>query len=90
MNDCILEFPTEFELCKITVDLHQIMQRFGYTVVIACEVVTKEKLDGIEQGREEPNLSLSLDITWKNFEAATVSAQRIEQQVKRFTQSIEN
>ena len=28
--DCMLEFPTEFELCKIAVDLQQIMQRFGW------------------------------------------------------------
>ena len=49
----MLEFPTEFELCKIAMDLQQIMQWFGYDVVITCEVVTKDKLNEIEQGKEE-------------------------------------
>ena len=81
--DCVLEFPTKFELCKIAVDLQQIMQWFGYDVVITCEVVNKDKLNEIEQGREEPNPSSSLDVTGKNFETPTVSAQQIEQQVER-------
>ena len=81
-NDCVLEFPTKFELYKIAVDLQQMMQWFGYDVVITCEVVTMDKLNEIEQGREEPNPSPSLDITGKNFKTHTVSAQQIEQQVE--------
>ena len=64
--DCMLEFPTEFELCKIAIDLQQIMQSFGCDVVITCEVDTKDKLNEIEQGREKPNPSPSLDVTWEN------------------------
>ena len=44
-------------------DLQQIIQWFGYDVVITCQVVTKDKLSEIEQGREEPNPYPSLDIT---------------------------
>ena len=66
------------------------MQWFGYKVVITCEVVTKEKLKDIEQGREEPNPFPTLDITGKNFKTTTVSAQQIEQKVERVTQSIAN
>ena len=59
------EFPTEFELHKIEVDLQQIMQWFGYDVLITCEVVTKDKLNDTEQGMEEPNPLLSLDVMGK-------------------------
>ena len=88
--NCALEFPTEFEPCKIALDLQQNMQRFGYDIVMTCEVVTKDKLNEIEQGREEPNPSPSLDVTEKTFETPTVSAQQIEQQVERVTQNIAN
>ena len=64
----MLEFPTDFELCKIALDLQQIIQWFGYDVVITSEVVTKDKLNEIEQGREEPNPSPSLDVTGENLE----------------------
>ena len=77
--DCVLEFWTEFELHKIAVDLQQIMQWFGYEVVIICEVISKTMLNYIEQGREEPNPTPSLDVTWKNFETPTISVQQIEQ-----------
>ena len=40
--DCVLEFPTQFELHKIAMDLQQTTQWFGYDVVITCEVVTKD------------------------------------------------
>ena len=86
--DCVIEFSMEFELHKIAIDLQQIFQWFGYDVVITCEVVSKDKLNDIEQGREEPNPPPSLDITGKKFETATVSAQQIDQQVERATQSI--
>ena len=33
-NGCVLEFPTQFEPSKIAMDLQQIMQCFGYDVVI--------------------------------------------------------
>ena len=46
--DCVLEFPTEFELHKIAGDLHQISQWFGWNVVITCEVVSKDMLDNLE------------------------------------------
>ena len=61
----MLEISTEFELHKIAVDLQQISQWFGYDVVITYEVVTKDKLNNIEQGREEPNPPPSLDIMGK-------------------------
>ena len=51
-------------------------------------MVTKDKLNDIEQGREEPNPPPTLDSMGKNFETTTVSAQHIEQQVERATQSI--
>ena len=58
--DCMLEFPTKFKLCKIAVYLQQIIQWFGYDVVITCEVVTKDTLKDIEQGREDsPSLHSS-------------------------------
>ena len=63
--DCVLEFLTGFALHKIAMNLQQIMQWFGYDVIISCEVVTKDRLHEIEQGREEPNPSPSLDITGK-------------------------
>ena len=56
-------------------DLQQIMQWFGYDVVITCEVVTNDKLNEIEQSREEPNPSSSLDVTGKHFETPTASVQ---------------
>ena len=76
--DCVLAFPTEFELCKIAMDLQQIMQWFGYDVVITCKVVAQDRLNEIEQDREEPNQSPSLDVTGKNFETPTASAQQIK------------
>ena len=88
--DCVLQFSTEFELHKIAVEPQQILQWFGYDIVITCEVVTKDKLNDIEQGREEPNPLPSLDITGKNFKNPIVSAHQIEQQVERATQSITN
>ena len=87
--DCVLEFPTEFELHKIAADLQQITQWFGYDVVITCEVVTKDKLDDIEQGREEPNPFVWI-LQGKKIETPTVSAQQIEHQVEKVTQSIAN
>ena len=86
----MLEFPTEFEAHKIALDLQQIVQWFGYYVVITCEGATKDKLNEIEQGRKESNPSPSLDVTGKNFETLTVSAQQIKQQVERVTQNIAN
>ena len=62
---CVLEFLTEFELHKIAVNLQQITQWFGYDVLITCEVVTKDRLPEIEQERQEPSPSLSLDVTGK-------------------------
>ena len=47
--------------------LQQITQWFGYDVVITCEVVTKDQLNDIEKGKEEPQLSSSLDVTGKIF-----------------------
>ena len=58
----------EFELHKIAVDLQQISQWFGYDVVITCEVVSKDKLDNVGHGREEPRLPPSLDIMGKIFD----------------------
>ena len=71
--NCVLEFPTDFELHKIAMNLQQIMQWFGYDVIITCKVVTRDRLHKIEQGREEPNPSCSLDVTGKNFETPTAS-----------------
>ena len=51
-------------------------------------MVSKDKLDDVGHGREEPNLPPSLDIMGKNFKTSTVSAQQIEQQVERAIQSI--
>ena len=62
----------------------------GYDVVITGDMVNKDKLNVIEQGRAESNLSPSLDIMGKNFISPSVSAQKIEQQVERVTQSITN
>ena len=45
--DCMQQFPTEFELCKIAMDLQQIIQWFVYDVVITCEVVPKDNLNEI-------------------------------------------
>ena len=59
----------EFELHKIAVDLQQISLWFGYDVVITCEVVSKDKLNDIEQVREELNPPPSLDITGKQFQS---------------------
>ena len=56
--------------------------------MITCEVVTKDKLNEIQQGREEPNLSPSLDVTGKNFETPIISAQQIEQHIEKVTQNI--
>ena len=70
--DCVLEFPTKFKLCRISVNLQQIMQWFGYDVVITCEVITKDKLNEIEQGKEEPSPSPSWDVIGKIFETPTV------------------
>ena len=54
--------------------------------MITCEVVTKDKLNNIEQVREEPNPPTpSLDITGKKFQTPTVSAQQIEQEVEKAT-----
>ena len=64
------------------------MQWFGYDVVITYKVVTKDKLNEIEQGREEPNPSPSLDATGKTFETPTASTQ--QQQVERVTHNIVN
>ena len=75
---------------RIAVDLQQISQWFGYDILITCEVVTKGKLNGIEQGMEESNLPSSFDIMGKNFKIPTLSAQQIEQQVERATQHITN
>ena len=50
--DCMLQFPTEFELCKITVDLQQTMQWFGYDVVITLRWLLKiswMKLNRVER-----------------------------------------
>ena len=63
--DCMLVFPTKFELCKIAAHLQQITQWFGYDVVITCGVIAREKLNENEQGREEPNSSPSLNVTEK-------------------------
>ena len=54
-------------------DLQQITQWFGYEVVITCEVVTKDRLNEIEQSKEEPNPSPSLDVRGKKFETPTTS-----------------
>ena len=54
---CVLEFLTEFKLNKFAMNLQQITQWFGYDVVITCEVVTKDKLNKIEQVKEEPQPS---------------------------------
>ena len=65
--DCVLEFPTDFDLHRITMNLQQIIQWFGYDVIITCEVVTRDKLHELEQEREEPNLFPSLDVTGKKL-----------------------
>ena len=87
--DCMLKFPTEFELCKIAMDLKQMTQWFGYDVVITCEVVTNNKLNEIEQSREELNPSPRMEVTGKIFETPTASVQQIEQ-VQRITQNPAN
>ena len=66
--DCVLQFSTDFDLHKIVMNLQQIMQWFGYDVIITCKVVTWDRLHEIEQGREEPNPSPSLDVRGKFFE----------------------
>ena len=58
------------------------MQWLGYDVLVNCEVFTKDKLNGIEQGRKEPNPPPNLDITRKNLKNPTVSSQQIEQQIE--------
>ena len=87
--DCVLELSTDFDLHRITMNLQQIIQWFGYDVIITCEVVTRDTLHELEQEREESNSSSSLDVTGKkNFETLTASMQHIEQQVERVTQSM--
>ena len=86
----MLEYATDFDPQKITMTLQQITSWFGYDVMVNCEVVTRDRLHEIEQGREEPNPSPSLDIRGKNFEAPTSSIQHIEQQVERVIQNIVN
>ena len=81
--DCVLEFSTKFELHKITLNLQQIMQWFGYDVIITCDVVTKDKLNEIEQVKEEPQPSVILHATEKKFTTPTTSVQQIEQEVQR-------
>ena len=71
-------------------NLQQIMQWFGYDAVITCEVVTKDKMNEIKQGKEEPQLSPSSDVTGKNFKTPTTSVQQIEQEVQRVTQNTAN
>ena len=90
--DCVLEFPADFELHKMEVDLQQITQWFGYHVVITCEVLANDKLNDTEKGREECNLPPppSLHIMVENFKNPTVSVQEIEQQVEKATQGITN
>ena len=70
--------------------LQQITQWFCYDVIVTCEVVTRYRLHEIEQCREEPDLSPSLNITGKNFETPTASVQHIKQQLEKVTQSIVN
>ena len=55
--NCVLEFPTDFDLHKIAMNLQHIMQWFGYDVIITCEAVTRDSLNEKEQGREVPNPS---------------------------------
>ena len=86
----MLEFLTDFDLHRIAMNLQQIIQWFGHDVIITCEVVTRDRLHEIEQGKEEPNPSPSLDVTGKNSETPTASVQQIEQQEERVTQSIVN
>ena len=81
--NCVLEFATDFDPQKIAIALQQITQWFGYDVVVNCEVVTKDRLHEIEQCRDEPDPSPTLDITGKNFETQTSSVQHIEQQVEK-------
>ena len=83
--DCVLKFSTDFDLHRIAMTLQQIIEMFGNDVIITCEVVTRDRLHEIEQGREEPNPSPSLDVTRKNFEPPTASVQQIEQRVERVT-----
>ena len=77
--DCVLEFATDFDPYKIAMTLQQITQWFGYDAILNCEVVTRDRLHEIEQCGEEPDPSLSLDITGKNFETPTSPVQHIEQ-----------
>ena len=58
--------------------------------MITCEVITNEKLNDIEQGKEEPNLPSQFGYHGKIFKTPTVSAQQIEQQVESVTQSTTN
>ena len=69
--NCVWEFASDFDPHKIAITLQQITQWFGYDVIVNCEVVTKDILHEIEQCREEPDPSPSLDITGKNFETPT-------------------
>ena len=59
-------------------NLQQRIQWFGYDVIITCEVVTRnklhtcivvtrDKLHELEQEREEPNPSPSLNVTEKTL-----------------------
>ena len=53
-------------------------------------MVAKDELNEIEQNRDKPNPSPSLDVTGKIFETPTGSFQQIEQQVQRATQNFAN
>ena len=64
--DCVLVFPTDFDLYRITMNLQQIIQWFSCNVIITCEVVTRDKLHELEQERGEPKPSPSLDVAGKN------------------------
>ena len=68
----MLEFASDFDPHKIAMTLQQITQWFGYDVIVNCEVVTRDRLHEIEECREEPNSSPSLDITEENVETPNI------------------
>ena len=90
-HDCVVEFSADFGLQTIVVDLQQTSQWFGYDVMITCETVTKDKLNDIEQGKGGTQPAPpQFGYHRKKFKSPTVSAQQIERQVQKATQSITN
>ena len=64
------------------------MQWFGYDVM-TCKVVTKDKLNEIEQGKENAQPSLSLNVIGKYFRTSTTSVQQLNKKYKELPKTLQ-